>query len=94
MQHLISIHFSWPLLGSTLMQRGREGMLYFVFNSNVVAVMVAHNLHTGEFVAQVGDRRCSVVGLFAHCVWTCWSTCMHDQEQKQGCWGACTVVEE
>jgi hypothetical protein len=54
MQQLISIHFSWPLLGQALLARGREGMLYFVFNRQVVAVLVAHNLQQGEFVAQVG----------------------------------------
>jgi hypothetical protein len=68
MQHLISIHFSWPLLGRSLMQRGREGMLYFVFNSNVVAVMVAHNLDTGEFVAQAGDMMLWLCGS-VHTVW-------------------------
>lgn len=53
MQHLISIHFSWPQLGRVLLQRGREGMLYFVFTAQVVAVLVAHDLSSGEFVAQV-----------------------------------------
>ena len=52
-QHLVSIHFSWPQLGRALLAGGRAGMLYFVFNSQVVAVLVAHNLQTGEFVAQV-----------------------------------------
>lgn len=33
---------------------GRPAMLYFVFNSQVVAVLVAHDLRAGEFVAQVG----------------------------------------
>lgn len=64
MQHLVSIHFSWPLLGQALLAGGREGMLYFVFNSQVVAVLVAHNLEQGEFVAQVsclGTAHCWVV---------------------------------
>jgi hypothetical protein len=54
MQHLISIHFSCPALGQALLQQQRAGMLYFVFNSRVVAVLVAHDLSSGEFVAQVG----------------------------------------
>jgi hypothetical protein len=29
-------------------------MLYFVFNRQLVAVVVAHDLERGEFVAQVG----------------------------------------
>lgn len=37
------------------MLRGREGMLYFVFNSDVIAVVVAHNIGRGEFVAQVSQ---------------------------------------
>lgn len=53
MQHLISVHFSWPALGQALLSAGRQGMLYFVFNSSVVAVLVAHDLGAGEFVAQV-----------------------------------------
>ena len=32
--------------------RSRAAMLYFVFNANVVAVLVAHDLRVGEFVAQ------------------------------------------
>jgi hypothetical protein len=31
----------------------RAAMLYFVFNKSVVAVIVAHDLQRGEFVAQV-----------------------------------------
>jgi hypothetical protein len=53
MQHLISIHFSWPALGTALLRAGRGAMLYFVFNRAVVAVLVAHDLQAGEFVAQV-----------------------------------------
>ena len=33
--------------------RSRAAMLYFVFNAEVVAVLVAHDLRVGEFVAQV-----------------------------------------
>ena len=50
MQHLVNIHFIAPGLQSSL--RGREAMLYFVFNSNVIAVLVAHDISKGEFVAQ------------------------------------------
>lgn len=50
MQHLVNIHFIAPGLKSSL--RGREAMLYFVFNSNVIAVLVAHDISRGEFVAQ------------------------------------------
>lgn len=50
-QHLINIHFSSPALGRAL--QGREGMLYFVFSPATIAVMVAHNISEGEFVAQM-----------------------------------------
>lgn len=53
MQHLINIHFISPDLGAQLSVMNREGMLYFVFNSSVIAVIVAHDLRKGEFVAQV-----------------------------------------
>lgn len=53
MQHLINIHFAAPRLAAHLLASGRAAMLYFVFNPAVVAVIVAHDLRSGEFVAQV-----------------------------------------
>lgn len=53
LQQLVSIHFRSPALGHALLQRGRPAMLYFVFNPDVIAVLVAHSLEAGEFVAQV-----------------------------------------
>ena len=53
MQHLINIHFISPQLGAELKRSGRQGMLYFVFGPGVIAVIVGHNLDTGEFVAQI-----------------------------------------
>ena len=50
MQHLVNIHFKAPGLKSLL--RGREAMLYFVFNPSVIAVLVAHDISRGEYVAQ------------------------------------------
>ena len=56
--------------------RGREGMLYFVFGTSTIAVVVAHNIDAGEFVAQV---RWEVVGpkdvlLLGMCVSVAWMT--------------------
>ncbi|KAK9819702.1 hypothetical protein WJX72_001426 [[Myrmecia] bisecta] len=51
MQHLVNIHFHAPGLWHRL--QGRTAMLYFVFNAHVVAVIVAHDLKSGELVAQV-----------------------------------------
>lgn len=51
LQHLINIHFISRDLGRRL--AGREGMLYFAFSRSIIAVVVAHNLGEGEFVAQI-----------------------------------------
>lgn len=53
LQHLINIYFTSPELGSRLMGANRMGMLYFVFGTQNIVVLVAHNLSKGEFVAQV-----------------------------------------
>lgn len=53
LQHLINIYFTSPELGSRLMDAKRMGMLYFVFGTRNIVVLVAHNLRKGEFVAQV-----------------------------------------
>lgn len=52
-QHLVNIHFTSIDLGRRLLRENRKGMLYFVFNKDVIAVIVAHDLEGGEFVAQV-----------------------------------------
>ncbi|GAX80176.1 hypothetical protein CEUSTIGMA_g7614.t1 [Chlamydomonas eustigma] len=51
MQHLVNIHFFSKQMGQLSMQR--PAMLYFVFNAEVVTVLVAHTIREGEFVAQV-----------------------------------------
>ncbi|KAI9034245.1 FAD binding domain-containing protein [Hyaloraphidium curvatum] len=56
LQHLINIHFRSPELGRRLLEAdggNRASMLYFVFNTRAIAVVVAHDLALGEFVAQV-----------------------------------------
>ena len=44
LQKLISVHFFSKDLGQQLLATREPGMLYFVFNSQVIAVVVAHNL--------------------------------------------------
>jgi len=51
LQHLINIHFLSKRMGHAASKR--PGMLFFIFNANVVAVLVAHDISKGEFVAQV-----------------------------------------
>ena len=56
MQHLVNVHFTSPKLANALRAAGRAAMLYFVFNPDVVAVVVAHDVTedgAGDFVAQI-----------------------------------------
>jgi hypothetical protein len=50
MQHLLNVHFHAPRLWERVHER--PAMLYFVFNADVIAVLVAHDLQRGEMVAQ------------------------------------------
>lgn len=52
LQKLISIHFTSHDLGQYLMNE-RPGMLFFIFNTEDIGVLVAHDLMQGEFVLQV-----------------------------------------
>ena len=54
MQHLLNIHFHTPRLWERV--RERPAMLYFVFNADVIAVLVAHDLLRGILVAQACVR--------------------------------------
>jgi 2-polyprenyl-6-methoxyphenol hydroxylase-like FAD-dependent oxidoreductase len=53
LQHFKSVHFVAPALAPLLRERGLEAMLYFCFNRGAVAVLVAHNISQGEWVAQL-----------------------------------------
>lgn len=55
----------------------KAAMLYFVFNSDVVTVVVAHDLQQGEFVAQVR------MGAWAHGL----CECMRGREERSFAWG-------
>lgn len=52
LQKLISVHFMSRDLGHYLINE-RPGMLYFIFNTEAIGVIVAHDLKQGEFVLQV-----------------------------------------
>lgn len=52
LQKLVSVHFLSKDLGQHLL-RERPGMLYFIFNTEAIGVLVAHDLEQGEFVLQV-----------------------------------------
>ena len=53
LQHFKSVHFEAPLLAPLLRDRQREAMLYFCFNRGAIAVLVAHNIQQGQWVAQL-----------------------------------------
>ena len=52
LQHLINVHFFSSELSEWLRSR-RPAMLYFIYSSAGVAVLVAHAFKRGEFVAQI-----------------------------------------
>ncbi|EYU25930.1 hypothetical protein ABFS82_11G068200 [Erythranthe guttata] len=52
LQKLISVHFTSMDLGQYLIEE-KPGMLFFVFNTEAIGVIVAHDLKQGEFVLQV-----------------------------------------
>lgn len=51
LQTLINVHFCCTGIREKLVDR--EGMLYFVFNEKVVAVLVAHDIDRNEWVCQI-----------------------------------------
>ncbi|WCJ38692.1 FAD/NAD(P)-binding oxidoreductase family protein [Euphorbia peplus] len=52
LQKLVSIHFFCRDLGQYLLNE-RPGMLFFIFNTEAIGVLVAHDLQQGEFILQV-----------------------------------------
>lgn len=52
LQKLVSVHFFSKGLGQFLLKEN-PGMLFFIFNTEAIGVLVAHDLRQGEFVLQV-----------------------------------------
>lgn len=52
LQKLVSVHFFSKSLGQFLLKEN-PGMLFFIFNTEAIGVLVAHDLRQGEFVFQV-----------------------------------------
>ncbi|OVA15384.1 Monooxygenase [Macleaya cordata] len=52
LQKLVSVHFLSRELGHYLLHE-RPGMLFFIFNTEAIGVLVAHDLNQGEFVLQL-----------------------------------------
>lgn len=51
LQHFMSVHFTCPDVAELVLPR--PGMLYFVFNHDVIAVLVAHNIEEGVWNLQL-----------------------------------------
>lgn len=52
-QQMINVHFTSAALASALQKQDALAMLYFVYAPEVIGVVVAHNLGTGEFALQL-----------------------------------------
>ncbi|OIW14660.1 hypothetical protein TanjilG_33002 [Lupinus angustifolius] len=52
LQQLVSVHFFSKDLGQFLLKEN-PGMLFFIFNTEAIGVLVAHDLRQGEFVFQI-----------------------------------------
>ncbi|XP_028772198.1 uncharacterized protein LOC114729368 isoform X2 [Neltuma alba] len=52
LQKLVSVHFLSKDLGQYLLKEN-PGMLFFIFNTEAIGVLVAHDLRQGEFVLQM-----------------------------------------
>ncbi|KAK7280888.1 hypothetical protein RIF29_08444 [Crotalaria pallida] len=52
LQTLVSVHFFSKDLGQFLLKEN-PGMLFFIFNTEAIGVLVAHDLRQGEFVFQI-----------------------------------------
>lgn len=52
LQKLVSVHFLSKSLGQFLLKEN-PGMLFFIFNTEAIGVLVAHDLRQGEFVLQI-----------------------------------------
>ncbi|KAJ1396997.1 hypothetical protein SESBI_32170 [Sesbania bispinosa] len=52
LQKLVSVHFFSKGLGQFLLKEN-PGMLFFIFNTEAIGVLVAHDLREGEFVLQI-----------------------------------------
>eukprot|EP01043_Picozoa_sp_COSAG02_P000829 COSAG02_NODE_17_length_55377_cov_106.402258_9_plen_482_part_00 len=50
---MINVHFTSAALAAALRERNAQAMLYFVYAPDVIGVIVAHNLGTGEFALQL-----------------------------------------
>jgi hypothetical protein len=50
LQNFVNVHFQSKKVGKRMIESGETGMLYFLYNSDLVSVLVCHDIEEGEFV--------------------------------------------
>ena len=49
-QNFVNVHFRSKELGKKMIETGEVGMLYFLYNPEIVSVLVCHDIKEGEVV--------------------------------------------
>lgn len=49
----MNVHFRSKEIGKEMIKNRDTGMLYFLYNSDLVSVLVCHDIEEGEFVLQI-----------------------------------------
>ncbi|CDW87725.1 polyketide hydroxylase-like [Stylonychia lemnae] len=52
-QNFVNLHFRSKEIGELMKKQDRTSMLYFLYNQDLVSVLVCHDIDEGEFVLQV-----------------------------------------
>lgn len=50
LQNFVNVHFRSKDVGRKMIENNDTGMLYFLYNSDLVSVLVCHDIEQGEFV--------------------------------------------
>jgi hypothetical protein len=50
LQNFINIHFRSESVGKMMIEKNETGMLYFLYSSDLISVLVNHDIQKGEFV--------------------------------------------
>lgn len=53
LQNFVNVHFRSKEFGRHMMNEKSGGMLYFIYNKDLISVLVCHDIEQGEFVLQV-----------------------------------------
>lgn len=53
LQNFVNVHFRSKEMGQLMRAAGECGMLYFLYNEDIISVLVCHDIQQGEFVLQI-----------------------------------------